>query len=148
MWISIDWSVTANTREQTYIPTVYEDYVADVEVDGKHVELGLWDMAGAVEYDRLRRLAYPDSHVILICFNIAVPYALENIQETVGNKLLSTSVLVFILRLSQWIGEVNHFCRGIPIILVGLQKELRRDPKTIAELRRTDERPVTFEEVG
>ena len=42
MWISIDWSVTADTRKQiSWIPTVVEKYVADVEVDGKHIELAL-----------------------------------------------------------------------------------------------------------
>jgi small GTP-binding protein len=58
--------------------------VADVEVDGKHVELALWDTAGQEDYDRLRPLSYPDSHVILICFAIDSPDSLDNVQEKVG----------------------------------------------------------------
>jgi GTPase SAR1 family protein len=84
--------------------------VADVEVDGKHVELALWDTAGKrkkatsdkeretkrereiliindkigqEDYDRLRPLSYPDSHVILICFAVDSPDSLDNVQEKV-----------------------------------------------------------------
>ena len=70
---------------QVYVPTVFENYVADVEVDGKHVELALWDTAGQEDYDRLRPLSYPDSHVILICFAIDSPDSLDNVQEKVYN---------------------------------------------------------------
>jgi Ras homolog gene family, member A len=71
------------TTSQVYVPTVFENYVADVEVDGKHVELALWDTAGQEDYDRLRPLSYPDSHVILICFSIDSPDSLDNVQEKV-----------------------------------------------------------------
>lgn len=47
----------------------------------------------------------------------------------------------------QWISEVMHFCAGLPIILVGCKKDLRRDPRVIEELRKTNQRPVTPEEV-
>lgn len=70
--------------KQVYVPTVFENYVADVEVDGKHVELALWDTAGQEDYDRLRPLSYPDSHVILICFAIDSPDSLDNVQEKVS----------------------------------------------------------------
>ena len=62
---------------------MFENYVADVEVDGKHVELALWDTAGQEDYDRLRPLSYPDSHVILICLAVDSPDSLDNVQEKV-----------------------------------------------------------------
>ena len=75
---------------QVYVPTVFENYVADVEVDGKHVELALWDTAGQEDYDRLRPLSYPDSHVILICFAVDSPDSLDNVQEKVRQAPIST----------------------------------------------------------
>jgi len=66
-----------------YIPTVFEAYVAPVEVDGKRVELALWDTAGQEEYDRLRPLSYPDTHVVIICYAIDLPDSLENVTEKV-----------------------------------------------------------------
>jgi GTPase SAR1 family protein len=47
----------------------------------------------------------------------------------------------------QWISEVLHFCSGLPIILVGCKKDLRFDPKTIEELHKTSQKPVTAEQV-
>lgn len=41
-----------------------------------------------------------------------------------------------------------HFCAGLPIILVGCKKDLRREPRVIEELRKTSQRPVTPEEVS
>jgi len=81
---------------QVYVPTVFENYVADVEVDGKHVELALWDTAGQEDYDRLRPLSYPDSHVILICFAVDSPDSLDNVQE----KVCFPSPVFFGLRLN------------------------------------------------
>ncbi|KAL1923982.1 uncharacterized protein VTP21DRAFT_7017 [Calcarisporiella thermophila] len=115
------------TFPEFYVPTVFENYVADVEVDGKHVELALWDTAGQEDYDRLRPLSYPDSHVILICFAIDSPDSLDNVQE-------------------KWVSEVIHFCPNLPILLVGCKKDLRYDPAVIEELRKTSQRPVSPEE--
>lgn len=82
--VELIWRSIADSSMQVYVPTVFENYVADVEVDGKHVELALWDTAGQEDYDRLRPLSYPDSHVILICFAVDSPDSLDNVQEKVG----------------------------------------------------------------
>ncbi|CAM2107250.1 unnamed protein product [Caretta caretta] len=100
---------------EVYVPTVFENYIADIEVDGKQVELALWDTAGQEDYDRLRPLSYPDTDVILMCFSIDSPDSLENIPE-------------------KWTPEVKHFCPNVPIILVGNKKDLRNDEHTRREL--------------
>lgn len=41
-----------------------------------------------------------------------------------------------------------HFCSGLPIILVGCKKDLRFDQKTIEELHKTSQKPVTMEQVS
>ena len=61
--------------------------MADVEVDGRHVELMLWDTAGQETYDRLRPLTYADSHVILICFGVDFPDSLYNVHDKVRTLL-------------------------------------------------------------
>jgi small GTP-binding protein len=112
---------------EVYVPTVFENYVADIEVDSKQVELALWDTAGQEDYDRLRPLSYPDTDVILMCFSIDSPDSLENIPE-------------------KWTPEVRHFCPSVPIALVGNKKDLRNDSTTMRELSKMKQSPVTLDE--
>ena len=74
---------TETTTTQSYVPTVFENYVTLVQFDGKTVELALWDTAGQEEYDRLRPLSYPESDVILIVFSVDFPTSLANVQDKV-----------------------------------------------------------------
>jgi Rho family protein len=90
-----------------YQPTIFENYVAEIRLDGKPVQLALWDTAGQEEYERLRPLSYSKSHVILIAFAIDTPDSLENVT-------------------TKWIEEVREICGPtIPILLVGCKADLR-----------------------
>ncbi|KAK7102581.1 ras-like GTP-binding protein rhoA [Littorina saxatilis] len=121
MTFSEDQSPVAHT------PTVFEIFVVCSEVDAKQGKLSLWDTAGLEDYDRLRPLSYPDTHVILMCFAIGRPDSLRNIP-------------------AKWNPEVRHFCPNVPIILVGNKKDLRNDPATRQELERMKQSPVSQEE--
>ena len=68
-------------REQ--VPTVFENYVTDCRVDGRSVQLALWDTAGQEDYERLRPLAYSKAHVILIGYSVDTPDSLANVRHKV-----------------------------------------------------------------
>lgn len=92
---------------QEYEPTIFENYVAEIRLDGKPVQLALWDTAGQEEYERLRPLSYSQAHVILIAFSLDTPDSLENITV-------------------KWIEEVRQICGpNVPVLLVGCKKDLR-----------------------
>lgn len=67
---------------------MFENYVTQVQYEGRAIELALWDTAGQEEYDRLRPLSYPESDVILIVFSVDFPTSLGNVQDKV--RLLTT----------------------------------------------------------
>ena len=117
-------SFTTDSFPGEYIPTVFDNYSANILFDGKPVNLGMWDTAGQEDYDRIRPLSYPGADVFLLCFSIANPTSYENVK-------------------SKWYPEVSHFSEDIPIILVGTKQDLRKDIVTIERLKDQHQVPIT-----
>uniref|UniRef100_A0A3Q3CZF4 Rho-related GTP-binding protein RhoG n=1 Tax=Haplochromis burtoni TaxID=8153 RepID=A0A3Q3CZF4_HAPBU len=103
----------------------FDNYSANVMVDGKPVNLGLWDTAGQEDYDRLRPLSYPQTDVFLICFSLVSPASFENVR-------------------AKWYPEVRHHCPNTPIILVGTKLDLRDDKDTIEKLKEKKLSPIIY----
>ncbi|KAJ3028906.1 UNVERIFIED_CONTAM: hypothetical protein HDU68_000603 [Siphonaria sp. JEL0065] len=111
----------------SYHPTIFENFITSISVNGKLIDLSLWDTAGQEDYDRLRPLSYPCSDVVIIT------YAVNNRES-------------FWSLADKWKPEINHFLPEVPKILVGLKKDLRNDPDTVEEMKRLCTEPIAFEE--
>mmetsp|Transcript_29758 Transcript_29758/g.50855 ORF Transcript_29758/g.50855 Transcript_29758/m.50855 type:complete len:197 (+) Transcript_29758:62-652(+) len=120
-------SYTTNAFPEDYIPTVFDNYSANVMVDGKPINLGLWDTAGQEDYDRLRPLSYPQTDVFLVAFSLISRSSFENVK-------------------AKWWPELKHHAPGAPMILVGTKLDLRADPNTVAKLREKNQSPISSEE--
>jgi Rho family protein len=48
--------------------------------------------------------------------------------------------------MTQWVEEATERCPGVPIILVGLKKDLREDPLAIEEMRKKSQHFVGYRE--
>uniref|UniRef100_A0A8C5L021 Ras homolog family member D n=1 Tax=Jaculus jaculus TaxID=51337 RepID=A0A8C5L021_JACJA len=110
---------------ESYTPTVFERYTVNLQVKGKPVQLQIWDTAGQDDYDRLRPLFYPDASVLLLCFDVTSPNSFDNVSN-------------------RWYPEVTHFCKGVPIIVVGCKTDLRKDKVLVNKLRKSGLEPVTY----
>ena len=63
---------------------MFENYAAELTVDGTKVELALWDTAGQEDYAHIRPLSYTDANVILVCFSVENMDSYENVSAKVS----------------------------------------------------------------
>lgn len=105
-------SYTSNAFPTEYIPTVFDNYSSNIKVDGKTVNLALWDTAGQEDYDRLRPLSYPQTDVFMVCFAINSATSLENIVQ-------------------KWLPELEHHCPKVPVLMVGCKSDFRKSDPSI-----------------
>ncbi|KAL5481830.1 hypothetical protein EMCRGX_G022082 [Ephydatia muelleri] len=118
-------SYTTNAVPGDYVPTVFDNYSANVMIDGRPINMGFWDTAGQEDYDRLRPLSYPLTDVFLVCFSLVSPSSYENVK-------------------AKWYPEVSHHCPNTPIVLVGTKMDLRDDKETVQKLKEKRLTPITL----
>ncbi|KAF0917342.1 hypothetical protein E2562_017515 [Oryza meyeriana var. granulata] len=105
---------TCNKFPTDYIPTVFDNFSANVSVDGSIVNLGLWDTAGQEDYSRLRPLSYRGADVFILSFSLISRASYENVQK-------------------KWMPELRRFAPGVPVVLVGTKLDLREDRAYLAD---------------
>jgi small GTP-binding protein len=102
---------TTNAFPGEYIPTVFDNYSANVMYKEQAINLQLWDTAGQEEYKKLRPLSYPQTDIFIIGFSLVDEVTLENVENV-------------------WINEIKEHCPDTPYILLGLKSDLRDNPQS------------------
>ncbi|EDR29841.1 RAC GTPase, putative [Entamoeba dispar SAW760] len=118
---------TTNEFPKDYVPTVFDNYMAPMTVDGKPVNLGLWDTAGQEDYEQLRPLSYPNTDLFLLCFSVISRTSFNNIS-------------------SKWLPEIKHYEPKCKMMVVGTKTDCRNDEAMIRKLADENQKPITTEE--
>ncbi|KAH0571712.1 Rac/Rho-like protein [Spironucleus salmonicida] len=121
---------TQNCFPEDYIPTVFDNYQTNIDLDNRNFQLGIWDTAGQDDYDSVRPLSYSGAQVFLICYSIMAPANFDNVRQ-------------------KWAPEIFAYKKDIPIILVGTKGDLLNDQEALDELKaQTKSVPVTTEQAA
>ncbi|PWA59204.1 rac-like GTP-binding protein 7 [Artemisia annua] len=126
-------------RPPDYVPTVFDNFSANVVVDGSTVNLGLWDTAGQEDYNRLRPLSYRGADVFILAFSLISKASYENVSKKyLKNHFNALAVQlglieVDLISIMSWIPELRHYAPGVPIILVGTKLDLRDDKQFMTD---------------
>ena len=89
------------------LPEYFKTFTHKMKVDGKKIELGLWDTAGEASYEGLRRLSYPNCSLVLVCYAVNSRESFENINKV-------------------WLPEIKrNGPPNVPIVIVGTKQDLR-----------------------
>ncbi|KAK1311569.1 Rac-like GTP-binding protein 2 [Acorus calamus] len=105
---------TSNKFPTDYIPTVFDNFSANVSVDGSIVNLGLWDTAGQEDYSRLRPLSYRGADIFVLAFSLISRASYENVMK-------------------KWMPELRRFAPNVPVVLVGTKLDLRENKGYLAD---------------
>ncbi|CAG9864074.1 unnamed protein product [Phyllotreta striolata] len=105
-----------------YVPTAYDNYNVEVQVNGKPVRVELCDTTGEDELNPLRNLCYPGADVFMLCFSVVKPSS-------------------FISACTRWADELAR--HAVPVVLVGTQADLACNQEALGRLKRSGQRPVS-----
>ncbi|KAI4460273.1 rho family gtpase [Holotrichia oblita] len=115
--------------ERGYIPTIFENYTKEKDIDGESYSLSLSTMGGQEDYDSLRPLSYPNTTCFLLCFSINKRESFTNIE-------------------SKWVVEIKEYMPGTPFILVGTKNDLREVDDATLKLISVKEGKKLAREIG
>ena len=87
-------------KSYKYMPSIFENFSKDFEINGNKLWLHIWDTPGNDEFDRLRSISYQDAEIILLIFDFENKQTFDNLEE-------------------RWIKEANYYSKEAKLIVIG-----------------------------
>lgn len=112
---------TTNSFPGEYIPTVFDEYSANMMIDGRVFNVSLWDTNGSDEYDRLRPLSYAQTDFFLVLYSCASPFTFNRVAE-------------------KWMPEIQHLSPEARAIIVCTKTDLRENEEVIESVKKENNR--------
>ena len=106
--------LTRSHPDNSYIPTVFDNFETTFTVDSQPCFTILMDTAGQEEFGTLRRTMYNGATVFVVCFSIESKAALENVRLV-------------------WLPELAEHAKDVPFIVVGTKSDLRDNASFVKE---------------
>eukprot|EP01084_Bolivina_argentea_P278718 476282_1 len=97
---------STNEFPTEYVPTVADNHPRQHCYNDTNYQITSWDTAGQEDYDRLRPLAYPHTHVFIVAFSLISRHSFNNVK-------------------TKWIPEIKYHAEDIPFLIVGTKDDLR-----------------------
>jgi small GTP-binding protein len=97
---------TTHKPLQEAVPTVFDNYEADILVEGTNIKMSLWDGCGFEGYSEIENLSWPKTDVFLLCVSVVCPRSLESAT-------------------TKWLPEIRQTCPNASVLLVGTKSDLR-----------------------
>ncbi|XP_045467745.1 ras-like GTP-binding protein RhoL [Harmonia axyridis] len=112
--------------DSQYIPTVFDVYSMTVPINQEDYTIILSDTAGQEEFDKLRKFAYKNVDVFILCYATNERNSFENVR-------------------TQWNPEIKHSCPHAKIVLAGTKADdvqnsqvLESEGKKLAKIIKAD----------
>lgn len=102
-WLITTFITGENPNDQ--MPTIFDSFTCNIDLKGKNIDLSLWDTAGELKYDRIRRLSYSGTDVFFICYAMNSVSSFNNVKN--------------------WMSEVRSL--NIPCVLVATKYDVKDD---------------------
>lgn len=117
-----------NTFPLEYIPTIFDNYTIHLVMNGKPVNLELWDTAGQEDFDNIRPMSYPKTDICIICYSVTEQYSYVNARQ-------------------KWFPELQRHAPNAPIILVATKVDERSNNRLNERLvHNTTQEYITHEQ--